>query len=235
MIHNPRTSARFAGLMVDPINPARMIAPPEGPAAAAAPDAPEEDAALGDAQAVVIGAEEEEPAPEPAEDAPAEVVGGEDPDGDFPGLVPAARGRGAGGRGRGRPRNQPAQPPIATFDKGLPLMDFSLTVVSKGQHVPPLWLRIVYEFCLEYGERGLFALERGGNAEHLHVQAVVSLRSLTDTATCEKIKKMMKDALQVKRGDGKKWCVTYLAALSCLLRAAPPLPHRDCLFLGYIL
>lgn len=208
MIHNTRTSARFAGLMVDPANPARMVAPPEEPAAAAAPAAPAEDALPAALAPAIVDVQ---PAAEPAEDdeeppALQPPSGSDDESDDDVPAASNARGRGVGGRGRGRPRKAPAVP-IATFSDGLPLMDFSLTVVSKGQHVPPLWLRIVYEFCLAYGERGLFALERGGNAEHLHVQGVVSFRSLTDVETCEKIKKMMKDALQVKRGDGKKWCV----------------------------
>ena len=106
---------------------------------------------------------------------------------------------------RGRPRKDPS-PEVPVFDpENLPAMDFSLTITSRGQHVPPLWLKIAAEFCEANGPRGYLSLERGGKHEMLHIQASVSLYALTDKATCEKIKKLIKDALGVKRGDGTLW------------------------------
>lgn len=111
-------------------------------------------------------------------------------------------------RAVGRPRKS-KPPERSPFDPELPGMDFSLTVLSNGQHCPPLWHKIVYEFCVAHGSRCGVGLERGGKAEHLHVQSVATFPSLTDDATIELIKKMLKVALGVRRGDGLKWCACF--------------------------
>ena len=122
-------------------------------------------------------------------------------------------------RARGRPRKE-KPPEVSPFDPELPGMDFSLTVVSAGQHCPPVWCRMIYEFCVAHGLRCAVALERGGKNEHLHVQAVVTFPALTDDATIEVIKKMLKAALGSRRGDGQKWYVPSLTPpLLCLPEA----------------
>ena len=85
-------------------------------------------------------------------------------------------------------------------------MDYSLTCVSRGKHVPPFWLRALFEFCKEYGIRCSLSLERGGKQEMLHIQAVVTFLMDPTPENIEAMKKFMKAALGVKVGDGSKWC-----------------------------
>ena len=120
---------------------------------------------------------------------------------DPPALAPPVK------RGPGRPRkNCDAEPSIDDlFNEDFDAVDFSLTIVSKGKHVPPVWHRAIYEFARTYGTRGAFALERGGKNENLHIQATVTFRSATDKAAVEKLKKAMKSALGARRGDGLLW------------------------------
>jgi hypothetical protein len=129
----------------------------------------------------------------------AEVVNIEEPV--QPGLAASAPAK----RGRGRPRKNDAPIPLTQSD--LPEMDFSLTVVAKGKHCPPLWMQQIYDWSAHYGTRCSVSLERGGKAEHLHVQAIVTLMASTEKAHIELLKKSLKETLGVKRGDGSKWCV----------------------------
>ena len=88
-------------------------------------------------------------------------------------------------------------------DTDLPAMDFSLTIVSQAGHVPPVWLSCAYEFFAEHGICAFLALERGGKNENLHIQAVVTMHAMTTKDAIERMKKALKEALGVKRGDGK--------------------------------
>lgn len=106
-------------------------------------------------------------------------------------------------RRRGRPRREPE--PENLFDESMPLTDFSITVVKRGGHIPPVWLQMLGDFCKMFGGRASLSLERGGNAEHLHIQGVASFHCDPSTAA-EKLKKKILEALNIKRGDGQKGC-----------------------------
>ena len=107
-------------------------------------------------------------------------------------------------KGRGRPKKAIRTPADIVSDEN-PGMDFSLTVVSRGQHAPPIWLNCLAEFCQAFGSRGSLSLERGGKEEHLHIQAVVTLKMEPTADNLKEMKKFLKDALGVKVGDGSKW------------------------------
>ena len=107
-------------------------------------------------------------------------------------------------KGRGRPKKAIRTPADIVSDEN-PGMDFSLTVVSRGQHAPPIWLNCLAEFCQAFGSRGSLSLERGGKEEHLHIQAVVTFKMEPTADNLKEMKKFLKDALGVKVGDGSKW------------------------------
>ena len=123
-------------------------------------------------------------------------------------------------RGRGRPRhNRPPSPPLFEND-GL-TYDFSLTIASLGQHVPPVWLESLSEFCQAFGQRGSLSLERGGKQENLHIQAVVTFECKNTNDTITRLKKKIKSALNITAGDGTRW---YVASCFSLLSYCP-FPH----------
>jgi hypothetical protein len=121
-------------------------------------------------------------------------------------------------KGPGRPR-KPA--PIIFNGDDHQVLDWSLTVVAKGKHCPPLWLDIIFEFFTAHGIRGSFSLERGGKNEHLHVQSIVTFKSLPELVNA--IKKLLKESLGVKIGDGSK-CVRSHPHPTMI---PPSLPARD--------
>lgn len=106
-------------------------------------------------------------------------------------------------RKRGRPRKEVVEPVV--FSAEYPETDFSLTVVSRGQHIRPFWLDALSDFCDATALRYSLSRERGGRNEHLHVQGVVTWAALTTTESINNIKKKIKDTLGVKRGDESKW------------------------------
>ena len=53
--------------------------------------------------------------------------------------------------------------------------------------------------------RYFIAFERGGNAENLHIQAVIMLH--IDPEKIKELIKAIKDAIGVRHRDGQKWCV----------------------------
>ena len=107
-------------------------------------------------------------------------------------------------RGRGRPRKERApSPPL--FGEYNHMIDFSLTIASRGGHVPPVWLQSFADYGKEYSLRFSASLERGGRHENLHIQCVITFQCDTDKQTLEKLKKKIKEALGVRRGDGSSW------------------------------
>lgn len=107
---------------------------------------------------------------------------------------------------RGRPPKAKEQEVIIHAD--LPCLDFSLTITSGGRNIPFAWFLSAFEWAQAFCHRASMSLERGGNAENLHIQAVFSARVKEEDV--EKIKKLIKEALGVKRGDGQKWYVLAL-------------------------
>ena len=195
MMYN-RRSPRFADLIIDPNEPARMISPLSVQDDVADEPQPQAEDVACDAETEAEAVEQPEVASCDATDGvPAADASVED---ESPATQPVPR------RSRGRPKAA-TKPPVVIIHPELPLMDFSLTVVQRGRHINPSWLKVVYEFLLHYGERCLVSLERGGNAEHLHIQGVFSSRMLQESV--EEMKKRMKESLNVKRGDGQGWYV----------------------------
>ena len=101
----------------------------------------------------------------------------------------------------GRPRKDLEPAPDITKEE-LPEYDFSVTIAKGKVHVPPIWLQMMLEFFEHHGIKGSLSLERGGKQEMLHIQAVITMRILIDDATLKRFKKMLKDALGVRHGDG---------------------------------
>jgi len=139
-------------------------------------------------------------------------------------------------RGRGRPPKEKRDIFESARAAHECVIDFSLTVVSRGQHIPPIWLDALFAFCERYGTRGSMSLERGGRQEHLHIQACRAFEpsenlrprtrfvGLTSSrlvcfqaivsfcialADLDALKKLIKEALGVRVGDGSKWCVRF--------------------------
>jgi hypothetical protein len=118
-------------------------------------------------------------------------------------------------------RGRPKKPAVVVFNDAWPDMDFSLTVASNGQHVPPPWLPMTEEYCKSTkAHRYLLSFERGGNAEHLHIQGVVTWKALTTDDSIKLIVKQLKEALGVRRGDGQKWCALAYFGYRTMLRAS---------------
>ena len=84
-------------------------------------------------------------------------------------------------------------------------VDFSLTIVSRGGHVPAVWFEILKDFTNKYCTRASYSFERGGKHEQLHIQGVISCRFPADKM--KEFIKVIKNALGVKWGDGSKWYV----------------------------
>ena len=95
--------------------------------------------------------------------------------------------------------------PESFFTDALPAIDYSLTIVARGNHVKPVWLDSLNDMMVEKSTRSSMSLERGGKQENLHIQAVVTLRFPKDKML--KLKEIIKGALGVRRADGSKWCV----------------------------
>ena len=90
---------------------------------------------------------------------------------------------------------------------------FSLTISRLKDHIPRAWLDCMAEFAkqmLNDDDAAAFCLERGGKAENLHIQAMMSLRWRTDKAAVDYLKKLIKNALGIKYGDGMRWYVYRL-------------------------
>ena len=51
-------------------------------------------------------------------------------------------------------------------------------------------------------DSNIMAFERGGNAENLHIQCVVTFH--VEPASVAKLTKLLKDAIGIKNGDGQK-------------------------------
>ena len=57
----------------------------------------------------------------------------------------------------------------------MPLIEGSLTLARRTEHVFESWLDRVYEFIEEYCEAGGVALERGKRNKNLHCQVILRL------------------------------------------------------------
>ena len=101
-------------------------------------------------------------------------------------------------KGPGRPRKEVK----SIFDDKKPAHDYSLTVVKRGGHVTQAWFNSVKEFCIANGVRFFMAFERGGNAENLHIQCVVTF--YVEPEHVAKLIKLIKEAIGIKNGDGQK-------------------------------
>jgi len=107
-----------------------------------------------------------------------------------------------GGGDEVRRRGRPTLPRPPLFDDTLPAIDISLTIVKRGDHVPFAWMSSLNEFLDSLGMRYYIAFERGGIAENLHIQAVITLN--VETEKMKELIKAIKDAIGVRHGDGQK-------------------------------
>ena len=88
--------------------------------------------------------------------------------------------------------------------------EFSLTISRLKEHIPRAWLECMNEFAkemLDVDDAAAFCLERGGKAENLHIQAMLRLKWNTNKAALDYLKKLIKDALGIRYGDGMRWYV----------------------------
>lgn len=131
-------------------------------------------------------------------------IGNEDDDDDTPAAVVAGGGDATPvRRGRGRP---PAVPrPL--YDDSLPAIDFSLTVVKRTMHVPMAWWHALKAYLDAHAVRYVMSFERGGNAEMLHIQCVVTLHM--DPERVKEFIKEIKEAMGFRNGDGQKGSVVF--------------------------
>ena len=90
-------------------------------------------------------------------------------------------------------------------------VDWSLTISARGGNVIPAWLDLIGDWMKADTEAGAACLERGGRAEHLHVQALFKKKWMTSKAAINKLKAMLKATLCVKRGDKSGWYATCIS------------------------
>ena len=81
-----------------------------------------------------------------------------------------------------------------------PIIEVSMSVVQDKKHVHPIWQRVIFSWIEAHCIAGSVSLERGGRQEMLHCQVILRLR--WDLNDMDGLKKIMKEILGVRRGDG---------------------------------
>ena len=99
----------------------------------------------------------------------------------------------------------PARPTPATtngppVNQELHLLDLSVTLSKSKSHINPAWLTLVHEWMKLRCEAGAVAQERGGKAQHLHLQ--IMLRMRIASMDIEALKLELKTLVGWQRGDG---------------------------------
>jgi hypothetical protein len=86
------------------------------------------------------------------------------------------------------------------FNQELHLLDLSVTLSKSKGHINPAWLTLVHEWMKLRCEAGAVASERGGKAQHLHLQ--IMLRMRIAPMDIEQLKLELKTLVGWRRGDG---------------------------------
>ena len=85
-------------------------------------------------------------------------------------------------------------------NQDLHLLDLSVTLSKSKGHINPAWLALVYNWMKLRCEAGAVAQERGGKAQHLHLQ--IMLRMRIASMDIEALKLELKTLVGWQRGDG---------------------------------
>lgn len=110
--------------------------------------------------------------------------------------------------GEGNPTNEsapsPSNPPDTNTTYTGREVEFSITIVVNGGHVPPGWLDAFDSWMNVRCTAGIGALERGNKEQHLHIQAAARLRvqGPVGKPTINLLRNQIKSALGVRRNDG---------------------------------
>ena len=94
----------------------------------------------------------------------------------------------------------PAHAHASSPRQDLPLLDLSVTLSKSKGHINPAWLTLVYEWMKLRCKAGAVAAERGGKAQHLHLQII--LRMCTASMDIDALKLELKTLVGWQRGDG---------------------------------
>ena len=100
------------------------------------------------------------------------------------------------------PHASTASPPVdpVALRRSLPVLEISMTVARRSEHVFPAWCDAVYRFINEYCEAGGVALERGKRNERLHCQIMLRLHWEPDKL--DQLKEIVRNYCGIRRGDG---------------------------------
>ena len=135
-----------------------------------------------------------EPEPEPEPDPPTIDITDPVPVQEDPPTQPVPRRT-------GRPRNpRPESPPLVCDDDDE--VPFSITITKRGAHIDSVWFRSFVLMMDANSIRYLCATERGGTADHLHIQCLAVLKAKADKAGILKLKKHIKRAFNITHGSG---------------------------------
>ena len=123
-------------------------------------------------------------------------------------------------RARTANTNSPVADMKPLFDSDYDEAEFSLTIEKRGDHIPFVWFNGICDYLETKAELFDASTEIGPKAGHLHVQAVVKMRCLTDDRSIKEIVKEMKTACNTRWGDGSKIqvCLKLLVAGQTLSR-----------------
>jgi len=101
---------------------------------------------------------------------------------------------------RPQPTSRTQQTHIPQANEALPLVELSVTLSKHRGHVNPAWLTLVHDWMKLRCKAGAVAAERGGKAQHLHLQII--LRMHIAEMDIDALKTELKTLVGWQRGDG---------------------------------
>lgn len=94
----------------------------------------------------------------------------------------------------------PQQTHVPQVNDALPLLELSVTLSKHKGHVNPAWMTLVHDWMKLRCKAGAVAAERGGKAQHLHLQII--LRMHIAEMDIDALKTELKTLVGWQRGDG---------------------------------
>lgn len=95
-------------------------------------------------------------------------------------------------------------------DENLPLTQWSVTITARVGNVPTGHLARAHTYTQMYGERGAFSLESGPRGGRLHVQGILEIRAMTDSAGAQVLRNHFKSFIPINHGDAVQLVVKPL-------------------------